>query len=249
MAVNKHPTIQRNFDECLRKRNFKVNGILVATPIPELLRGINSHYHTDPTTHYTRVKRDFEGFEIKVTAGAPILDWGCSVGATTVAIANMYPRNPVYGIDISEVRIKIAAEKTIKEAQDGYVSVYMKNLGCMVHEYISEPKPLRLPKFFVADGFMPPFADNSFAMVYCMHNIYYSFERVNNDQMRKMLAPIASIISPGGYLMISGGRANLSLESMALRKGDGFSVAFTNFSPDKDGAGERIGRILDMLRP
>ena len=249
-SIGKNRQPQKDFDSALKKSNYRVKKVLDSAVISESLRSIESCYHTDPTTHYNRVKRDFEGLEIKLPVGAPILDLGCSIGATTIALSNIYPENPVFGIDISPVRIRIAVEKTAKEALDGFVSVYSKSLGCMVHEYIENYKQIRMPKqFIVADGFKPPFADNSFAAVFCMHNVYYTIDRLNDTTLKALLMPILRLVSDESYLMMSGSGRNTDCESVAFKKNAGsFSLTYANFMIDSGESKIRLGRLLNILR-
>jgi ubiquinone/menaquinone biosynthesis C-methylase UbiE len=186
------------FDTRLRKAfRFK--------QIPDLSSSYNSEncYHTNSMTYYYRTKRDFEGVSLNINKSDKLLDWGCSTGISTLAIANHFQTKNIIGLDISETRISVAENKTIKSAKKGYVLVYNSSISSLVKEYI--PENIIIPKFFlVSDGFYAPFRDQSFKAVFCMNNIYYILNKSKPTDFSIKIKGIARLIMNGGYLVISG---------------------------------------------
>lgn len=209
---------------------------------------VKSWYHAEPTTYYHRTLREFEGFKMEVLAGDRILDWGCSTGISTIAIANMHPLASVVGIDVDPMRILIAQRKTVKCAKQGYVTVYSNSLGCMVHEYIgdfSKTADIRLPTgFMVADGFHAPFRDRAFRAVYCTNNLYFMLDNMPEEEKAKSLRSISRMVSDSGFLLVAG--TTLVQRSFVLRRtSSGFSCAYVNFSKNDR---EPMAKLECMLR-
>lgn len=204
-------------------------------------------YHADPTTHYYRAFREFEGFKINVHQGENILDWGCSFGVSTLAIANIYPNANVIGLDIDLYRIRRALLHTLVDAKSGYVTVYSKSIGCMVHEYIDNYNNLKLPEFFVvADGFKTPFAHSAFKAIFCMNNLYYMLNIIPKEELSSSITHILKLLSEDGYLFVSGS-SNVCQESFVIKRlsTKKFSCVYTNFIVNNEQSLKRINMVLD----
>lgn len=236
-----------HYDKLLRKANFNSTESINNQISTDTNYTLSNGYHIDPTTHYYRVKSEFSGSNIKINDNGLILDWGCSLGVSTLAIANLHKNASVIGLDISKIRIKIAIEKTIKNASIGFVTVYSKNLSCMVREYIDEVNGIRFPKgFIIADGYNAPFNNSTFDAIYCMNNIYYILNSTNDNLALKRIKNILRLIKNNGYLLISGTNNNMIQESIILQNNNGvYSPVYSTFSINNEGSKRKLSMIVD----
>ncbi|MEM0201208.1 MAG: methyltransferase domain-containing protein [Candidatus Micrarchaeaceae archaeon] len=214
----KHSTF-KIFDNKLRKAfRFKQS-----KDLPDSFNSENC-YHTNPMTYFYRTKREFEGVNLNINKTDKLLDWGCSTGVSTLAIANYFQTNNVIGLDISETRVRIAINKNIPSANNGYVIVYNNSIGSLVKEQI--PEKLIIPNFFlISDGFYPPFKDGTFKAVFCMNNIYYILNKSKPNDLSLKIKGITRLVSNEGYLIISGTDNLINNEMIILKNKSG------NFSP------------------
>ncbi len=194
---------KRHYDLELQGMFKNIPGIASITPVTEEKYPRRDGYHLHYKTLVRRSETAFEGAKLEIGAGDTVLDWGCSEGVSTVVLANQLKNSTVIGLDISETRIRIATRRTIRQALDGYVSVYSPTIGSLIHEYLDTYQCA--PRgFVVADGYQSPFADGIFQAVYCNHNLYYVMEEMEPETLRARMHSIVRLIKPGGYLLISG---------------------------------------------
>ena len=153
-------------------------------------------YHIAGGTYPNRVGKTFGKDLPKIRRGR-ILDWGCSIGQTTIDLATLYPDATVLGIDINPRNLCLSDE-SVSDARQGFARLGDHVIKCPGKEY-------KIPAgFILGDGFKPPFPDNTFNAVFCMNNLYYLHLYRTNEHIRKQLPKIASIVKPGGYLLVSG---------------------------------------------
>ncbi len=236
-----------HYDELLRKANSNTSKLSSSQITTDIGYTLSKGYHIDPTTHYYRAKSEFSGSNIKISDNGLILDWGCSLGVSTLAIANLHRNADVIGLDISKIRINIATTKTIKNASLGFVSVYSKNLSCMVREYIDEVNGIRLPKgFIIADGYNAPFSNNTFDAIYCMNNLYYVLNNTIEHSALKKIKNILRLIKNNGYLLISGTNNSIVQESVILQNKIGvYTPIYSTFSLDNQESIKKLSMIVD----
>lgn len=232
----------RRFDTRLRKA-FR------SKPKTDLPDSYNSQscYHTNPMTYYHRTKREFEGISLDIKTSDQLLDFGCSTGVSTLAIANYFQTRNVIGLDISETRVGIAKNKTIPSTKKGYVVVYNNSIASLVKEDIS--KETILPKFFVvADGFYAPFNDKTFKAVFCMNNIYYILNKSKPDDFLIKMKGITRLVSDSGYLLISGTDNLINNELVIFQNNNSnFSPIYSTFTLNNPESNVRLEILIKNL--
>lgn len=191
---------------------------------------MSAGYWNSSSTFASRVRLNFGSFIPKVSDGSWILDFGCSLGLTTIALANIHKKSNVIGIDINRV---------------GYLANY-----CGVQEMYSAMKECRFYlgngykkspyAFLIADGFHAPFKDGSFEAVYCMNNLYYLLKDIKPDLLTLRFNQVGRVVKEGGYLLISGNNAGIGSDSIVLQKREsGFQVVSERFSSSADSHDKR----------
>ncbi len=104
--------------------------------------------------------------------GGFILDLGCCVGQTTEEISELYPDSRIIGIDISP--------RVIEESK--------KRRGDLT--------------FLAADGYLPPFAPETFDIIFAMNNIGYAYEK-DPKRLLPVIPKIGRILKNKGCLVVS----------------------------------------------
>ncbi|MBI2404579.1 class I SAM-dependent methyltransferase [Candidatus Gottesmanbacteria bacterium] len=125
-----------------------------------------------------------------------ILDIGSSIGDTTREMAHVFGDNvQVTGIEIDA---GMFGEKG-KFLQKLYKTV----VDAKKRTYTQGGNP---PQFVQADGYFPPFAENSFHAVFMMNNLYQSVQhfKISSEQLKVIVGNIRHITKPGGFFLVSG---------------------------------------------
>lgn len=153
----------------------------------------SSCYWTTGTTNSGRVSSQI-GTSLPELKEGMILDLGCSIGLTTEEISQLYPHCFVVGLDISLARIKKAVSRNSSKAK--------KNIA-----------------FLVADGCSSPFPPGTFEAVFAMNNLANAFVHTNYSSLiQEQLGKVISLVSMGGYLVLSGaGVLVLKREKLGLK--------------------------------
>ena len=140
-------------------------------------------YHDIPATNWGRVKATFGEEKIDylrrlITKGR-VLDLGCADGSTSRELSEIFlDRVQIVGLD--------------KDTQG-------------IEENIISPR-LNEPQFIEADGYFPPFAKNSFDVVFMMNNLFYLILKpsLREWQLQLILTNIHFVLKPSSFFCISG---------------------------------------------
>jgi len=172
-------------------------------------------YHTASRCYYGRVAETF-GRNLPRIKQARILDFGCSIGWTTIELANLYPDSSVIGIDIRRYSILDALQNRDRTKKEGIVAEFR---DILVGNHLVYRPCLKTPDhFFIADGFHAPFKAETFEAVFCMNNIYYIVSHAEKQLATERLNQIARLVKPGGFLLISGCSTDLENDYIILKK-------------------------------
>ncbi len=239
---------KRHYDLELQGMFKNIPGIAAITPVTEEKYPRRAGYHLHYKTLVRRSETAFEGAKLEIGSGDAVLDWGCSEGVSTVVLANQHKNSIVIGLEISETRIRIAMRRTIRQARDGYVSVYSPTIGSLIHEYLDTYQCV--PRgFVVADGYQSPFADGIFQAVYCNHNLYYVIEEMEPETLRVRMHSIVRLIKLGGYLLISGwDDYDMPTAMIFQRRGGGMDPIYVTYGHSQEDMNRRIQLLYDACR-
>lgn len=120
------------------------------------------------------------------------LDWGCSYGISTRELSELFHGNINFvGIDIDETRLI-----GIEQATDA-----MKAL-LKTGEPTTYETPV--PDFVAADGYLPPFANKSFELIFMLNNLTELLKksRITQKQLQTILERNLAILKVDGTLVI-----------------------------------------------
>lgn len=125
-----------------------------------------------------------------------VLDIGSSTGDTTREMVH------VFGDKVQVIGIELDADmfgKKGKFLQELYKTVR----DAKEQTYTQGGNP---PQFVQANGYFPPFAENSFHAVFMMNNLYQSVQhfRISSEQLNVIVGNIRHITKPGGFFLVSG---------------------------------------------
>jgi SAM-dependent methyltransferase len=192
-----------------------------------LIKINENDHHLGDLSFKDRVKQTFRKEHIPKVDSGRIIDIGCAYGATTVELAHIYPNCNIVGIDIREDLV--------------YLAKVNEELGGSKHEKM---------KFICADGYNPPFPNNTFAVAYAMHSVYYKIDKGSLNALRG-LKRMGELVEKGGHLLVCGYPQLYGVADYAvLRK----SKADDSFVPvhikciDNAMAQKTMGRIINALR-
>jgi SAM-dependent methyltransferase len=167
--------------------------------------------HTQSTTWDSRAEEQMKSHISKKITG-DVLDVGCSVGITTVEMAQIFSNSNVYGVDNNESVLK---QHPQLYSQQGWSH---PSIGRTIH-FENQPQNYSL---ICAKSPQLPFKDNSFELVCDMNNIYYSTWNMINSgegskgahELENYFASINSLISESGIYFISGNRKRRADEEL-----------------------------------
>ncbi|MGC8479192.1 MAG: class I SAM-dependent methyltransferase [Candidatus Micrarchaeia archaeon] len=240
----KPPSSYSYFDRKLRRKNK------ITKEMKDLPKTYNSKncYHTNPMTYYYRTLRELQDLPLKANKNDKFLDWGCSTGVSTIAIANSFKEATVIGLDISETRVKIALQRTLVTLKKGYITVYNSSIASLVKEEIPNPECIKVPKaFLVADGFNSPFKDKEFNTVFCMNNIYYILNKADEADLSLKMRELLRVIKEKGHLLITGTDDLINLEILLLEKRDNkMQPVCSTFTLNNETSRKRMELIMKM---
>jgi len=192
--------------------------------------------HSQTTTMYGRVKHQF-GDKLPIIQGGNILDAGCSVGATTVEISDLFPSSQVYGVD-------------------GNIEVLRNHHKIFTAEGWREPNssrpvmnvPLREGrKYSLICAKAPelPFEQDFFKIIFNMNNIYNTaWKLVNSGQtrtglndLRRYFQEMFGFLEEDGFYLISGVQTvkttrEKNVETLIFRKTSKNSPSIESCSPN-----------------
>lgn len=198
---------------------------------------IEEGYHNQVDTYYGRVSACFGDFKADLKPGSRILDWGCSMGYTTIELANIYRNCSVTGLEVRGYLREFIGH-AVQEAKRNRSHLEM-HIPPWLWGKVDLPEVLRFPfKFVIADGFNAPFRDETFDAVYCMNNLYYTLVHgkkgdISGDLVEKRMGQVLRLVKHGGYMFVSGmsGKNDSSIDSWAVVRRDGMNVDLVFQSP------------------
>ena len=160
----------------------------------------NPEYHSPTMTWPGRVESSLEKQSIERLQEAiregNVLEIGSSAGLTTEELGHIFgPNVQVTGIEINK---KMFGESKTAE-QEKYKNIAYDHQS-------SYREGGKEPLFARADGYNPPFAENTFKCVFMMNNIYnvISKNRMTPQRQKEVFSNILRVIAPQGFLCIAG---------------------------------------------
>lgn len=162
------------------------------------------NYHRPNLTWPGRVEQTFGVQTLQslnqIVNEGNILEIGTAAGFTTQELVDIFGSNVnVFGIDVEDF-----SGERMHERKNMY-----QDLGKQkAHSF---PKVDKYPTFIQADGYFPPFADNSFKVVFNMNNLYQVIEgfKLSPDELKTTIAKILDILKPHGFFCLSGSWAGI----------------------------------------
>lgn len=228
---------------------------------PDSFRGIDEMrkawpvgegYHNEGDTYYGRVVTTFGNLVPKLEAGSRVLDWGCSRALTTIELANIHAGCEVVGLEVRkymDALIRYTIERT-----SGNGLYLLNHVPPELAGKVGGIKPrMELPeRFVIADGFNAPFPDGSFNAVYCMNNLYYVLNYLNDHKKFERFHQVIRLVKPGGRLLLSGGATIDGLDdvfAMVMRKEEGRMILeHVVHRPDSDwGAADAEVKTIQVM--
>lgn len=165
----------------------------------------DSRYHTDNVTWEGRVEQTFGSELIKeLKAEIPrgiILEVGASIGETTKDLSS------IFGENVQVVGIEVDRSMFVDSEFRRRTEQLAKTMGIITKGNEKEYKSSgRKPIIFAADGYNPPFAENSFEAVFIMNNLFQSVQQggIQGESLKSVMKNISEIVKPRGFLCISG---------------------------------------------
>jgi SAM-dependent methyltransferase len=191
-------------------------------------------YHNESKTYYGRVGVHFGNHTPVFEAGARILDLGCSKGLTTIELANIHRGCEVLGIEVRGY-LKGFMDYISERVGDNGLYLWRHVPPGLRHRVSGIERRMALPAgFIIGDGFKSSFPDKSFDAVYCMGNIYYVMNQLDDQTRNERFRQVFRLVKDGGYLLVSGGSLSdfnreYDVAAVVVRK-DGEKVALEHAS-------------------
>ncbi len=134
-------------------------------------------YHLNPETHVDRIWLSLGSHALDLlnfVPGSRIIDWGCSVGITSLELSKLFPDCKIYGVEIN----KETPDREIFDVQN--------------------------VELLIADGYNLPLIAKSMDGVFMMQNILYLLNYLNIDQLdlNSMLYSVANVLKEEGFLIM-----------------------------------------------